>query len=311
MINRYCKTEMNCLACNLMKPHAHRFLISTCLSLAALVASSPAAPGSEDMSKPVITTETRKGEDGKDSLHMFIDGVKVHETDVAKQPSPPVVTPGEPGGFPAPPSDAIVLFDGNEKSFQAKWTDTKGDPSKWKVVDGALESVKRAGYIQTRESFGSCQLHIEWAAPANVSGDGQGRGNSGVFLMGTYEIQVLDSFENPTYADGQASALYGRSKPLANACRKPGEWQSYDIIFHRPLFDDKGQVVRRATFTVFHNGVLVQDHVTLSGGTGWMGPHAASEYRAHPDKLPISLQDHGNPVRFRNVWIRELKDQPL
>jgi hypothetical protein len=119
---------------------------------------------------------------------------------------------------------------------------------------------------------------------------------------------VLDSFENVTYADGQAGALYGRQKPLVNVCRKPGEWQTYDIIFHRPLFDAAGKVTKRATFTVLHNGVLIQDHVTLSGGTGWMGPHAASEYKAHPDKLPFAMQDHGNPVRFRNIWIRELKD---
>lgn len=286
-------------------------LISACLLLAALLASTPAAPGHEDMDKPVITTETRKGEDGKDVPYMFIDGVKVHETDVTKQPLPPVVTPGEPAGFFAPPSDAVVLFDGSDKSFKANWTDTKGNPSRWAVVDGALESVKKAGFIQTKEGFGSCQLHIEWAAPAKAAGDGQGRGNSGVFLMGAYEVQVLDSFENPTYADGQAGALYGRSKPLANACRKPGEWQSYDIIFHRPVFDGQGKLLRRATFTVFHNGVLIQDHTVLSGGTGWMGPHAATEYKAHPDKLPISLQDHGNPVRFRNVWVRELKDKPL
>jgi hypothetical protein len=263
------------------------------------------------MTKPVITTETRKDDKGKDVLYMFIDGVKVHEEDITKQPSPPVVTPGEPAGFFAPPSDAFVLFDGGEKSFNANWTDTKGNPSQWKVIDGALESVKKAGYIQTKESFGSCQLHIEWAAPSKKEGDGQGRGNSGVFLMGQYEVQVLDSFENQTYADGQAGALYGRSKPLVNACRKPGEWQSYDIIFHRPVFDDQGKLVRRATFTVIHNGVLVQDHVSLSGGTGWMGPHAVSDYVAHPDKLPIALQDHGNPVRFRNVWVRELKDKPL
>lgn len=279
------------------------------LSLVALAASSLAALGHEDMSKPVITTETRKGNDGKDVLYMFIDGVKVHELDVTKQPLPPVVTPGEPAGFFTPPSDAIVLFDGREDALKSHWTDTKGKPSQWKVVDGALESVKKAGYLQSKQSFGSCQLHIEWAAPVKVEGDGQGRGNSGVFLMGVYEIQVLDSFENVTYADGQAGALYGRSKPLVNACRKPGEWQSYDIVFHRPLFDDEGKVTRRATFTVFHNGVLVQDHVVLSGGTGWMGPHAASEYKAHPDKMPISLQDHGNPVRFRNIWIRELADK--
>lgn len=261
----------------------------------------------EDMSKPVITTETRKGEDGKDVLYMFIDGVKVHETDTTKQPLPPVVTPGAAPG--EAPSDATVLFDGTEAAFQANWTDTKGGPSQWRVVDGALESVKSAGYIQTREKFGSCQLHIEWASPAKAEGDSQGRGNSGVFLMGTYEVQVLDSHNNTTYADGQAGALYGRSKPLVNATRKPGEWQSYDIIFHRPQFDENGKVTRRATFTVLHNGVLIQDHTVLSGGTGWMGPHAASDYKAHADKLPIALQDHGNPVRYRNIWIRELNDK--
>jgi len=281
------------------------------LTIAALAVCSPAARAHDDMSKPVITRETRKDPKGKDVPYMFIDGVKVHETDVTKQPLPPVVTPGEPPAFFAPPSDATVLFDGSEEAFKKNWTDTRGNPSKWKVVNGALESVKRAGYIQTRQSFGSCQLHLEWAAPVNVSGEGQGRGNSGVFIMGTYEVQVLDSFENQTYADGQAGALYGRSKPLVNACRKPGEWQSYDIIFHRPVFDGTGKVVRRATFTVIHNGVVVQDNTILSGGTGWMGPHAASEYKAHADKLPLSLQDHGNPVRYRNVWIRELADKPL
>ena len=264
--------------------------------------------GQEDMSKPVITTERKKDAAGKDVLHMLIDGIEVHETDPAKQPFPPIVTPGEPPAFTAAPSDATVLFDGSEKALTTNWTDTKGGPSNWKVVDGALESVKSAGYIQSKMSFGSCQLHIEWAAPVNVKGDGQGRGNSGVFLMGTYEVQVLDNYENKTYADGQAGALYGRKKPLVNVCRKPGEWQSYDIIFHRPTFDEAGKVTRRATFTILHNGVIVQDHTVLSGGTGWMGPHAASEYKAHPDKLPISLQDHGNPVRFRNIWIRELKD---
>ena len=257
---------------------------------------------------PVITTETKKGEDGSDAFYMYLDGVKVHETDIIKQPLPPVVTAGEPAGFFAPPSDAVVLFDGSEKALTENWTSTRGEPSAWKVVGGALESVQGSGYIQTRQSFGSCQLHVEWATPSKPEGDGQGRGNSGVFLMNTYEVQVLDSFENVTYADGQASALYGRRKPLVNACRKPGEWQSYDIVFHRPLFDEAGKVTRKATFTVLHNGVLTQDHVVLSGGTGWMGPHAASEYQAHPDKLPIAMQDHGSPVRYRNVWVRELKD---
>ena len=277
-------------------------------TLLAMGAATPLSNAQEDMSKPVITTETKKGEDGKDALYMYIDGVKVHELDTSKQPLPPVVKPGEPAGFFAPPSDAVVLFDGSDKALTENWTATNGKPSGWKVVDGALESVRGAGYIQTSGKFGSCQLHVEWAAPVKVEGSGQGRGNSGVFLMGTYEVQVLDSFENVTYADGQAGALYGRSKPLVNASRKPGEWQSYDIVFHRPLFDESGKVTRRATFTILHNGVLIQDHVVLSGGTGWMGPNAASEYKAHPDKLPIALQDHGNPVRFRNVWLRELKD---
>lgn len=294
-----------------MKPHTAKSRFAAIIPLAALLVCPPFAMGHDDLSKPFITTETRKGEDGKDVLYMFIDGVKVHETDVTKQPLPPVVSPGESLGFSSPPADATVLFDGSEESFKANWTDTKGNPSQWKIVDGAMESVKRAGYIQTKQNFGSCQLHVEWAAPANVAGEGQGRGNSGVFLMNQYEVQVLDSYDNQTYADGQAGALYGRSKPLVNACRKPGEWQSYDIIFHRPVFDENGKVVRRATFTVFHNGVLIQDHAVLSGGTGWMGPHAASEYKAHADKLPIAFQDHGNPVRFRNVWIRELNDKPL
>ncbi len=280
----------------------------TALAALAIAAVPLVSLGQENPGNPVITTETKKDADGKDVLYMYIDGIKVHETDTSKQPAPPVVTPGSPAAFVAPPSDAIVLFDGSQKALKENWTDTKGNPSGWKVVDGALESVKNAGYIQTKQNFGSCQLHVEWASPARPEGEGQGRGNSGVFLMKNYEIQVLDSHNNPTYADGQAGALYGRQKPLVNASRKPGEWQSYDIVFHRPLFDKDGKVTRKATFTVFHNGVLVQDHTVLSGGTDWRGPHAVSDYIAHPDKLPIAFQDHGNPVRFRNVWIRELKD---
>ena len=283
-------------------------LFSRLFTALTVVASLPMSQILAAAEAPVITTETKKGEDGGDVLYMYLDGVKVHETDTTKQPLPPVVKPGEPTGFSAPPSDAVVLFDGSEKALAENWTSTQGGPSAWKVVEGALESAKGSGYIQTRQGFGSCQLHIEWATPAKPEGDSQNRGNSGVFLMNTYEVQVLDSFENTTYADGQASALYGRSKPLVNVCRKPGEWQSYDIVFHRPLFDQAGKVTRKATFTVLHNGVLTQDHVTLSGGTGWMGAHAASEYQAHADKLPIAMQDHGSPVRYRNVWVRELKD---
>jgi hypothetical protein len=222
------------------------------------------------------------------------------------RPAPPVVTPGPSAeaGCAAAPSDAVVLFDGTDLS---QWTDTKGNPSKWIVGDGFMECVKDSGYIQTKRKFGSCQLHVEFATPSKVTGTSQGRGNSGVFLMGEYEVQVLDSYDNKTYPDGQCAALYGQAVPLVNACRKSGEWQSYDVIFHRPIFKGK-KVVRKATFTVFHNGVVVQDHVELQGGTGWKGPHAISDYQPHADKGPISLQDHGNPVRFRNIWIRELAD---
>ena len=226
------------------------------------------------------------------------------------RPAPPVITPGTLGTAEQPgkaPSDALVLFDGTEASMK-NWTDTKGGASKWVVKDGYMESVKGAGYAQTKEKFGSCQLHVEFATPSRVIGVSQGRGNSGVFLQGEYEIQVLDSYENKTYPDGQCAALYGRSVPLVNACRKPGEWQSYDIIYHRPTFDKDGKVTRKATFTIFQNGVLIQDHVELTGGTGWINAHTITDYKAHGDKGPIQLQDHGNPVRYRNIWVRELKD---
>jgi hypothetical protein len=224
------------------------------------------------------------------------------------RPAPPVITPGICGSPWAPvkaPSDATVLFDGTDV---ANWSSTKGEPTKWIVRDGYMESVKGAGDIRTRQEFGSCQLHVEFATPAKVTGSGQGRGNSGVFLQGVYEIQVLDSYENKTYPDGQCGALYGRAVPLVNACCRPGEWQMYDVVYHRPMFDPSGKVIRKAVFTVFHNGVLIQDHVDLSGGTVWIGAHAVTEYAPHPDKGPILLQDHSNPVRYRNIWVRELKD---
>jgi len=226
---------------------------------------------------------------------------KVHDDD---RPTPPVITPSDEVG--GPPSDAIVLFDGTDLS---RWRAGDGkSPAKWIIRDGYMESVKGSGAVKTAQGFGSCQLHVEFATPANVRGNGQGRGNSGVFLQGMYEVQVLDSYENKTYADGQCSALYGRAVPLVNVCRKPGQWQSYDIIYHRPIFDEKKEVIRKATFTVFQNGVLVQDHVVLEGGTDWRGRHAVSEYEYHADKGVVSLQDHGNPVRYRNIWIRELAD---
>ncbi len=273
----------------------------------SLVGTSLCLTTSTFAKDPVVTKEIRE-QNGKKIEYMWIDGIKVHETDPAKQPQPPVVEPKAYDAAAAkPPADAIVLFDGTPETA-ANWTATDGSPTKWKTVDEALESVKGAGYIQSKQKFGSCQLHIEFATPSTVKGNGQGRGNSGVFLMGQYEVQVLDSYENTTYPDGQCGALYGRAKPNVNACRPPGEWQTYDITFHRPLFDEKGNVTRKAKFHVVHNGHVIHDNVTLHGGTGWRGPHSISEYKAHGDEGPLKIQDHGNPVRFRNIWIKNLED---
>ena len=216
---------------------------------------------------------------------------------------PPLVRPATPGSQERPgqpPSDAVVLFDG---SSLATWASLDGSAPKWVIRDGALECVKGSGYIRTLQAFGDCQLHVEWAAPTPPIGTSQGRGNSGVFLMGLYEVQVLDSHDNVTYADGQAAAAYGQYPPLVNASLPPGQWQTYDILFTRPRFDDHGAVTAPARLTVLHNGVLVQHHVELVGPTGWL---QRDPYRPHTDKLPLSLQDHGNPVRFRNIWVREL-----
>jgi len=213
---------------------------------------------------------------------------------------PPIITPGATPG--APPSDAIVLFDGKDLS---QWVSDKGGgPAPWKVADGVLTVAPGSGGIHTRDGFGSAQLHIEWATPSEVKGDGQGRGNSGVFFMSTYEVQILDSYENKTYFHGQASAIYKQHAPLVNASRKPGEWQSYDIIFDAPVFDADGKLLKRAFFTVFHNGVLTQHHVEVMGVTAHDKP---PYYEAHAARLPVSLQDHGNPMRFRNIWIRNLQ----
>lgn len=221
-----------------------------------------------------------------------------------KRPVPSVIDPGtastqdSPG---RPPSDAIVLFDGKDLS---QWEGEDGQAAKWKVADGYMEVVAKTGNIHTRQGFGNCQLHVEFREPVPPTGEGQERGNSGVFLMGLYEVQVLDSYQNKTYADGEASALYGQFPPQVNASRPPGEWQTYDIVFHAPHFAN-GKVLHPARFTVFHNGVLVQDNVELSGPTAH---HERPPYKPTPDKLPLGLQDHGDPVRFRNIWIRELHD---
>ena len=215
------------------------------------------------------------------------------------QSAPPLTEPRvvDPG---PPPADAIVLFDGKDL---AQWkTDRNGGPAKWDIQDGAAVG-NRTGNISTRQEFGDCQLHIEWATPAEVKGTGQGRGNSGIFLSSRYEIQVLDSYNNKTYFDGQAGAVYKQHAPLVNVCRKPGEWQAYDIIYHAPRFDDSGNVLKPGRVTVLQNGILVQDNVEIKGPTS--GP-ANPKYKPHPLKQSLVLQDHGNPVRYRNIWIREL-----
>jgi hypothetical protein len=216
-------------------------------------------------------------------------------TAVSAQDSEPRVIDPDPL-----PSDAIVLFNGENLS---QWkSDQDGGPAKWAVKDG-VATVNGTGYISTKQSFGDCQLHIEWATPAEVKGEGQGRGNSGVFMQGLYEIQILDSYNNKTYYDGQAGAVYKQHAPLVNVCRKPGEWQAYDIIYHAPRFDGTGKLLKPGRVTVLQNGVLIQDNVEIMGPTGAQG---GSAYKAHPLKQPLSLQDHHNPVRFRNIWIREL-----
>ncbi len=215
---------------------------------------------------------------------------------------PPIITAGLTPG--APPSDAVVLFDGKDLSQWASQTAPTA-PAPWVVADGIVTVKPGSGGIQTKQGFGSCQLHLEFATPAEVKGEGQERGNSGVFLMNTYELQILDSYQNKTYYHGQAAAIYKQHAPLVNASRKPGEWQTYDVVFHRPTFDGDGKLLSRATFTVFHNGVLVQDHVEVMGVTFHDKP---PYYEAHPDKMPLSLQDHHNPLRFRNIWIRPIPD---
>ena len=219
-----------------------------------------------------------------------------------ERPQPAVISP-PPSVLPVKaPTGAIVLFDGSDLS---QWLQVKGEsPAQWVVRDGYFEVKAGTGDLRTRDGFGDVELHVEWASPTPARGAEQGRGNSGVYLMSKYELQVLDSWENPTYADGMAGSIYGQFPPLVNAARKPGEWQSYDIVFRGPRFDSSGTLLRPATMTVRFNGVLVQDNVTLSGPTGH---YSRPPYAAHADKLPILLQDHGDPVRYRNIWLRELK----
>jgi Domain of Unknown Function (DUF1080) len=234
-------------------------------------------------------------------------GQKPEETEVW-QPVPKVVTPG--ATCTAPPSDAIVLFDG--KSLD-EWVSAKDkSPAKWTVADGVLTVNKGQGNIETKRSFRDYQLHLEWRVPENISGTGQARGNSGVFLASTgpgdagYELQVLDSYNNNTYVNGQAGSIYKQAIPLANPCRKPGEWQTYDVVWTAPTFNDDGSLKTPAYVTVFFNNVLVQNHFQLKGETLYIGQPFYKKY----DTAPIKLQAHGDksePISFRNIWIRELK----
>jgi len=225
------------------------------------------------------------------------------------RPQPKVVTPGsfstpeQPG---KPPSDAIVLFDGTDLS---KWEADKNgsQATQWIVKDGAMECTPGSGYIRTKDKFGDCQLHVEWAAPKKVEGADQGRGNSGIFLMGMVEVQVLDNYNNPTYPDGFAGSVYSVNPPMANPLRAPGEWQVVDIVFRRPVYKD-GKPLDPGHVTVFLNGVLVQDHTEIEGGTGHMGRARPGPF---PEKGPLKLQDHGNPVRYRNIWYRELSPRAV
>ena len=214
----------------------------------------------------------------------------------------PLVTPGVINADA--PSDATILYNGRGLgAFQKK----DGSLAGWKIdADGAVTDIKGAGDLITKEAFGNCQLHIEFREPAEVKSSGQGRGNSGVYIMGKYEIQVLDSYNNPTYSNGQAGAVYKQHVPLVNASRKPGEWQSYDIIFTAPKFKENGELESPARVTVMHNGVLIQNNVTILGTTDWV---MKPKYEKHASKLPLMLQDHGddgNPISYRNIWIRNL-----
>jgi hypothetical protein len=231
-----------------------------------------------------------------------IPGEKWRVHDVSR-PRPRVVTPGATPG--AAPSDAIVLFDGKDLS---KWRmlSKKGEPMEpaWKVENGYAEVTPGTGHLVSKDKFGDAQYHVEWASPAEIKGKSQGRGNSGFMMMSRYEVQILDSYDNPTYADGQAGAIYGWWPPLVNAARKPGEWQTYDIVFEAPRFEE-GRLLRAAFVTVFHNGVLLHNRKEVGGP---MAHAKVSPYSPHGAEEPLLLQNHGDKVRYRNIWVRRLGD---
>jgi hypothetical protein len=227
-------------------------------------------------------------------------GYEVHDK---RRPQPAVITPPtcstqqQPGSAP---SDATILFDGKDLS---QWQSEKGGPAGWEVKDGAMVVKPGTGTIQTKDKFADVQLHVEWMEPKGIKGKSQARGNSGIFLMGLYELQVLDNYKSETYADGMAGSIYGQFPPLINACRPQGQWQTYDVVFHPPVVED-GKIKSPATETVFLNGVLVQDHTSLIGPTMH---RVLTHYPENlPAKGPIQLQDHHNPVRYRNIWVRPI-----
>ena len=264
-------------------------LSARAIPLAAIVAAATI---------PVLTQQPQQNRLGYDDTPMQPSGkYRVHDS---KRPQPRVVKVGPPGEPVPPPADATVLI-GPGADLKA-WQMSDGSPATWPVKDGIAQSGK--GYIQTRDAFSDVQLHVEFATPSEVKGEGQGRGNSGVFLAGVFEIQVLDSFDNPTYPDGQASAMYGQFPPLVNASRGPGQWQTYDIVFTAPRFSANGTLEKSATATVLHNNVIVHNAQPFWGPTEHK---QIGKYQPAHAKGPLRLQDHGNPVSFRNVWIRPLK----
>ena len=231
----------------------------------------------------------------------MIPGTQWHVHD-GDRPQPRIVTPGTTFSHLAPaPSDAIILFDGKDL---AKWEGGGGKAAAWKVIDGYMQVAPGTGSIQTKDKFADFQLHIEFATPVEAKGNGQGRGNSGILLNGVYEIQVLDSYENKTYPDGQAGGLYGQTPPLVNASKPPGQWQTYDILFESPRWDKAGQITKKANVTVIHNGVVLHHKRELTGTT----PHqqVGNYNKPHPPEMFIQLQDHSNTTRYRNIWIRSI-----
>lgn len=282
-----------------MKNHSLRCLLAGAVASYAL--SQPAASAQTDPLPQAVPPRQNvevvtNGVAGFQDTPLQPDGLW-HVHDPAR-PQPPIVTPGNFSQLAAAPSDAVVLFDGKDLSH---WTDRQGQPALWKIEDGVLVSAKSD--IQSVDQFGDLQLHLEFREPTPPTGDGQSRGNSGVFLMGRYEIQVLDCYQNKTYADGGTGAVYGQHPPLANPCLPPGEWQSYDIVFNVPHFGPSGKVVTPGYVTVLLNGVVIQNHQAIRGATNWKSP---GKYSAHDPVGPIALQYHNNAVAFRNIWVRPL-----